>query len=86
VTGTLGDQKGKIPTLSPVNSATIDAQAGAEVNINLPENHTAILYLLDGEIEIPRIWPQLKCIMPFYSKMTEIAFLSTLRKTPECSY
>ena len=53
VTGILGDKKGKIPTLSPVNSATIDAQAGAEVKVNLPIDHTAILYLLDGEIEIP---------------------------------
>jgi redox-sensitive bicupin YhaK (pirin superfamily) len=48
----LSDKKGKIPTLSPVNSATIDAQAGAEVKVDLPENHTTILYLLDGEIEI----------------------------------
>lgn len=53
VTGSLGDLKGKIRTLSPVNSATIEAQTSAEITINLPSDHTTILYLLDGEIEIP---------------------------------
>jgi quercetin 2,3-dioxygenase len=42
--------KGKIPALSPVNTATLYAKQGGKISINLPEVHNALLYLLDGEI------------------------------------
>lgn len=57
VTGELFGLKGKIPTLSPVNSATIFAQPNAELSIPIPDNHTAILYLLEGSIEIEGYGP-----------------------------
>ncbi len=57
VSGQLEGLQGKIPTLSPVTTATIDAQTGANIELTLPTDETVILYLLDGEIEIPNYGP-----------------------------
>jgi redox-sensitive bicupin YhaK (pirin superfamily) len=42
--------KGKIPAMSPVNSATIVAKQGGKISIDIPSTHNVLLYLLDGEI------------------------------------
>lgn len=57
VSGQLAGLEGKIPTLSPVTTATIDAQEGANIELKLPAEETVIIYLLDGEIEIANYGP-----------------------------
>ena len=52
VAGELLGVKGSIPTLSPVNAATIDAKKGGKVFIELPNSHSAFIYLLDGKLNI----------------------------------
>lgn len=52
ITGVLNEVKGPIPTLTPINSATIHAQAGGKIKIQLPPSHNAFLYLLDGAIDM----------------------------------
>jgi redox-sensitive bicupin YhaK (pirin superfamily) len=52
VTGELGGTKGPIPTLSPINSATIYALKGGKITINIPKTHNAFLYLLDGVLKV----------------------------------
>jgi redox-sensitive bicupin YhaK (pirin superfamily) len=44
--------KGPVPSLSPVNAATIDAKKGARLEIPLPADFNAFLYLLDGQITL----------------------------------
>lgn len=48
--GEVAGVAGKIPTLSPVNAATISARKGGKMVIPLPSTHNALLYLLDGKI------------------------------------
>src|SRR5262249_54155122 len=50
VSGELGDVKGPIRTLSPVNAATIDARRGGVMDVALPAAHNAFIYLLDGAL------------------------------------
>lgn len=52
VCGELKNVKGPIPTLTPLNAATIHAEAGAEIEIQIPSTHNAFLYLLDGYVHI----------------------------------
>ncbi len=52
VTGELWGLKGPVPTATEVNSATLEAQPGGKISIQLPENHEAFLYLLDGKINV----------------------------------
>jgi redox-sensitive bicupin YhaK (pirin superfamily) len=52
ISGNLFGVKGPIPTLSPINSATIHAQAGGTIEIELPQSHNAFLYLLDGCLKV----------------------------------
>ena len=52
ITGELNGIKGPIPTLTPINSATIYAAPGGKLNIKLPPGHNAFLYLLDGMINV----------------------------------
>ena len=52
ITGVLNEVKGPIPTLTPINSATIHAEAGGKIKIQLPSSHNAFLYLLDGAIDM----------------------------------
>ena len=42
--------KGKVKSLSPINAATFDIDAGGTVSIPIPADHNAFLYLLDGAI------------------------------------
>jgi quercetin 2,3-dioxygenase len=50
--GELAGVKGKIPTLSDVNAATITAKKGGNIFIPLPATHNALLYLLDGQLTL----------------------------------
>ncbi len=50
--GTLAGVNGKIPTLSPVNAATVYAKKGGKMSYQLPDNHQVLLYLLDGKISL----------------------------------
>ena len=52
ITGSILGVKGPIPTLTPINSATIHASKGGKMEIELPLEHNAFLYLLDGSIKI----------------------------------
>ncbi len=44
--------KGKIPTLSPVNAATLVAKKSGKFSISLSANHNVLMYLLDGKITL----------------------------------
>ncbi|MEZ5172676.1 MAG: pirin family protein [Bacteroidia bacterium] len=44
---------GPVNTPTPVNSATIELSQAENIQIEVPENHTAFVYLLDGKINIP---------------------------------
>jgi redox-sensitive bicupin YhaK (pirin superfamily) len=52
VAGALFQKEGKVPTFSSINAATIEAKKGGEISIPLPEDHNAMLYLLDGKISV----------------------------------
>lgn len=52
VAGTIAGVKGPIPTLSPVNAATIVFKAGGRWEVELPEDHNAFVYLLDGQLRV----------------------------------
>ncbi len=45
-------EKGPIPSHTEVNSATLDLKKGGKISIPLPENHNALIYLLDGKLTI----------------------------------
>jgi quercetin 2,3-dioxygenase len=48
IAGTVLGTTGPIPTLSPVNAATIDAKRNGRITIAIPPSHNAFLYVLDG--------------------------------------
>jgi len=50
--GTIDGVKGPIPSLSPVNAATIVARQEGKVSLLLPASHHALMYLLDGKIKL----------------------------------
>ena len=52
VTGELLGLTGPIPTPTPINSATMESQKGATFTLQIPENHEAFIYLLDGKLNI----------------------------------
>ncbi|MCC7437990.1 MAG: pirin family protein [Armatimonadetes bacterium] len=52
IAGQMLGLNGPIPTLSPVNSVTIQAQAGGSIVFPIPQSHNAFLYLLSGSIQI----------------------------------
>ncbi len=52
ITGELLGIKGPIPTLSPINSATVYTKAGGKLFIALPKTHNTFLYLLDGVLKV----------------------------------
>lgn len=43
---------GPIPSNSPVNAATLYMKQGGTITIPLPANHNAVIYLLDGKLNI----------------------------------
>lgn len=44
--------KGPIPSHTEVNTATLDLKKGGGISVPLPENHNALIYLLDGELSV----------------------------------
>lgn len=52
ITGQMLGLNGPIPTLSPVNSVTIQAEQGGKIFFPIPASHNAFLYLLSGSIQI----------------------------------
>jgi redox-sensitive bicupin YhaK (pirin superfamily) len=52
VAGNLIGLKGPIPATSAVNAATLEVKEGGSVKVELPQNHNAFLYLLDGKINL----------------------------------
>ncbi len=50
--GEVSGIKGKIPTLTPVNAATLYVKPGGKISVEIPKTHTAFLYILDGKIKI----------------------------------
>jgi redox-sensitive bicupin YhaK (pirin superfamily) len=52
VAGNLFGLAGPIPTLTPLNAATIAAKRNGRIAIPLPRSHTAFIYLLDGALNI----------------------------------
>lgn len=50
--GELMGKKGVVPTKSPVNAATMEILKGGKIDIALPQDHNAFLYILSGEINI----------------------------------
>lgn len=52
VAGDLFGLKGPVPTLTPVNAATIELSKGASLEIAVPSNHNAFIYFLDGKVNL----------------------------------
>jgi quercetin 2,3-dioxygenase len=52
IAGDILGVKGTIPSLSPVNAATIDLKKDGVITIPLPVDHNAFVYLLDGKINV----------------------------------
>jgi hypothetical protein len=52
VTGNLLGIKGPIPTMTPINSAMLHISKNGTLEIPLPKNHHAFLYLLDGKLNL----------------------------------
>ncbi|MBL7988088.1 MAG: pirin family protein [Chlorobi bacterium] len=55
ITGQMLGLNGPIPTLSPVNSITIQAEPGGAIFFPIPASHNAFLYLLSGSIQIDEV-------------------------------
>jgi len=52
IAGQLDDAKGPARTFSPINLWDVRLKAGAEVTLNLPEGHTALLAVLSGHVTV----------------------------------
>lgn len=52
VAGSLLGLTGPIPSLTPVNAATVDATRNGRIEIALPPTHNALVYLLDGALSL----------------------------------
>ena len=50
--GELLGVKGPIPSLSPVNAATVSIDKGGSLALEIPASHNAFLYLLQGKLSI----------------------------------
>lgn len=50
--GELNSINGPIPTLSPVNTFTIEAKKGGKFYFAIPQHHNTFLYLLNGKIKL----------------------------------
>ena len=52
IAGSLNEIYGKISTQTPVNAFMISMEEGGYYELNIPNNHQSMLYLLDGEVVI----------------------------------
>jgi redox-sensitive bicupin YhaK (pirin superfamily) len=52
VSGEVLGAKGPIPTISPVNAATLEIQKGGKIPVPVPVDYNAFLYLLSGKVNI----------------------------------
>jgi redox-sensitive bicupin YhaK (pirin superfamily) len=52
IAGELDGVKGKIPTLSPVNTFTAEFKKAGIYYFSIPEDHNAFIYLLDGKVNV----------------------------------
>lgn len=50
VAGEQGEKEGHIRTQTSVNVFTVKAKENGEMIVNIPENHSSLMYLLDGEV------------------------------------
>ncbi|MES2647366.1 MAG: pirin family protein [Bacteroidota bacterium] len=50
--GELNNIRGVIPTLSPVNTFTVDMQIGGKYFFRFPSTHNSFIYLLDGKLQV----------------------------------
>jgi quercetin 2,3-dioxygenase len=50
--GEVAGVKGPIPSHTEVNAATLEFKEGGKISIELPADHSAFLYLLDGKIAL----------------------------------
>ena len=50
VAGELASKKGLIKTQTPVNVFTIKASSSGTMQVDIPNNHKSLIYLLDGEV------------------------------------
>jgi redox-sensitive bicupin YhaK (pirin superfamily) len=50
--GELNGMAGKIPTLSSVNTFTVEMKKGGYYYFNIPGTHNAFIYLLDGRVQV----------------------------------
>ncbi|TXD46536.1 pirin family protein [Polaribacter sp. IC073] len=50
IAGTQQNESGLIKTQTEVNVFTANAAAAGRLDINIPENHQSLIYLLDGEV------------------------------------
>jgi quercetin 2,3-dioxygenase len=44
--------KGPIPSHTQVNAATFELKKGGKISVELPANHNAMIYLLDGKVTV----------------------------------
>jgi len=44
--------KGPVPSQTIVNSATLEFKKGGKISIPIPESHNAMIYLLDGKLNV----------------------------------
>lgn len=49
--GELNGERGPIPSFSPVNTFTVNAQNGGHFYFDIPANHNAFIYLLHGKVK-----------------------------------
>jgi len=50
--GELDNVKGAIPTLSPVNTFTVEMEKSGKYYFKIPSTHNAFIYLLDGKVNV----------------------------------
>ena len=50
--GKLGEIKGPVPTLSDVNTFTVNAKKGGKFYFEIPDSHNAFVYVLNGKIKL----------------------------------
>jgi quercetin 2,3-dioxygenase len=52
IAGELENIKGSMPTLSAVNTFTVEMKKGGKYFFNIPSTHNVFIYLLDGKVTV----------------------------------